>query len=122
MASDEEARFFAYLHDERCQPKKKKDTSETLNFGSVNFQPKTRHLKYTPAPAAQNRWETDWTRRWFYHKCPAVPGLRSIRGPTQRIPSLEINLSSREEALLRLLLNATCRLSTRDLVEEFCTF
>lgn len=29
--------LFAYLHDGRCQPKKKKNSGETLNFGSVNF-------------------------------------------------------------------------------------
>ena len=37
-----EGRMFAYLHDGRCQPKKKKSIGETLNFGSVNFQPKVR--------------------------------------------------------------------------------
>ena len=37
-----EGRLFAHLHDGRCQPKKKKSTSEALNFGSVNFQPRTR--------------------------------------------------------------------------------
>lgn len=118
--SDRDARLFAYLHDGRCQHKKKKDTGETLNFGSVHFQPKTRHLKYTPAPTARNRWETGWTRRWFYHKCPVDTDLRSVGGPIQLVPSPKIDLSSREEALLRLLLNATWRLSTRDLLEEFC--
>lgn len=34
----------------------------------------------------------------------------------------EITLSSREDALLHVLLKTTKRLSTRDLVEEFCAF
>ena len=115
-----EARLFAYLHDGRCQPKKKKDTGETLNFGSVNFQPKARLLHYLPAPAARNRWDTDWTRRWFYHKCSADAGLRSYGGPIQLIATPAIELSAREEGLLRVLLNAARRMSTRDFVEEFC--
>lgn len=70
-----EGRLFAYLHDGRCQPKKKKSTGEMLNFGGINFQPKSRFLRYAPAPAARNRWETDWTQQWFYHMSPAGDGL-----------------------------------------------
>ena len=119
-ASDGEGRLFAYLHDGRCQPKKKKDTGETLNFGSVNFQTKSRLLQYLPAPAARNRWETDWTHRWFYHKCGADAGLRSRGGPIHLIPSPSIDLTAREDALLGVLLRAAQRMSTRDFVEEFC--
>ena len=36
-ATGVEGRLFAYLHDGRCQPKKKKSTGETLNFDNVNF-------------------------------------------------------------------------------------
>ena len=117
---DGEGRLFAYLHNGRCQLKKKRDTGETLNFGSVNFQPKARLLQYLPAPAARNRWETDWTRRWFYHKCASDAGLRSRGGPIQLNPSPTIELSAREDALLVLLLRAARRMSTRDFVEEFC--
>ena len=115
-----EGRLFAYLHDGRCQPKKKKDTGETLNFGSVTFQPKLRYLHYLPIPAARNRWETDWTRRWFYHKCPPNSPLRSCGGPIELIPSPEIVPSAREDALLSVLRRLFRRMSTRDLVEEFC--
>ena len=117
-----EGRLFAYLHDGRCQPKKKKSSGETLNFGSVNFQAKTRCQMYLPTPAARNRWDTDWTRKWFYHKSPAKDGLRSHGGLIQLVASPEIVPSSREDALLNLLLDITKRLSTRDLVEEFCAF
>lgn len=41
-------------------------------------------------------------------------------GPIQPTAALEIPLTSRKEALLHLLLNATWRLFTWDLVEEFC--
>ena len=119
-ASDDNGRLFAYLHDGRCQPKKKKETGETLNFGSVNFQTKSRLLQYLPAPAARNRWDTDWTRRWFYHKCSHEGGLRSRGGPIQLIPSPAIDLTAREEALLGVLLKSAQRMSTRDFVEEFC--
>ena len=118
-AGDGEGRLFAYLHDGRCQPNKKKETGETLNFGSVNFQTKSRLLQYLPAPAARNRWETDWTRLWFYHKCAADAGLRSRGGPIHLIPSPAIDLMGREEALLGVLLKAAQRMSTRDFVEEF---
>ena len=93
-----------------------------MNFGSVNFQPRPRLQKYVPAPAARNRWDTDWTRRWFYHTVSAGSGVQSHGGLIELIPSPTIVLTSREEALLLLLLNATKRLSTRDLVEEFCAF
>ena len=72
--------------------------------------------------AARNRWDTDWTRKWFYHKSPAKDGLRSHGGLIQLVASPEIVPSSREDALLNLLLDITKRLSTRDLVEEFCAF
>lgn len=49
-------------------------------------------------------------------------GLRSNRGLIQLVASPEIDLSSREESLLHLFLETTKRLSTRDLVEEFCAF
>ena len=117
-----EGRLFAYLHDGRCQPKKKKNSGETLNFGSVNFQPKTRCQMYLPTSAARNRWDTDWTRKWFYHKSPAKDGLQSRGGLIQLIATPEIVLSAREDALQNLLLGITKRLSTRDLVEEFCAF
>ena len=117
-----EGRLFAYLHDGRCQPKKKKNSGETLNFGSVNFQPKSRLQRYLPTPAARNRWDTDWTRKWFYHVSPAEDGLHSRCGLIQLVASPEIELNSREDALLHILLETTKRLSTRDLVEEFCAF
>ena len=120
--SSAEGRLFAYLHDGRCQPKKKKNTGETLNFGSVNFQAKTRCQMYLPAPAARNRWDTEWTRRWFYHTCPSKGGLHSRGGLINLIASPVIVPTAREEALLLLLLDVTKRLSTRDLVEEFCAF
>lgn len=114
--------LFAYLHDSLCQPNHKKSTGEIMNFGSVNFQLKELRLMYVPADAAQNRWETDWMRRWFYHTSPSGDGLHSTGGPIDLIASPEIALTRKEEALLRLLLNTTRRLSTRDLVEKFCTF
>lgn len=77
---------------------------------------------YVPTPAARNHWYTDWTRRWSYHTSPAEAGLYSRGGLIELTASLEIALTWREEALLYLLLNATKRLSTRDLVEEFCAF
>ena len=117
-----EGRLFAYLHDGRCQPKKKKSTGETLNFGSVNFQAKSRLQRYLPTPAARNRWDTDWIRKWFYHSSPAGDGLRSRCGLINLVASPEIDLNSREEALLHVLLETTKRLSTRDLAEEFCAF
>ena len=40
----------------------------------------------------------------------------------QLVATPEIALSSREDALLHLLLDTMKRLSTRDLVEEFCAF
>lgn len=40
----------------------------------------------------------------------------------QLTAALDIVQTSREEALLQLLLNAMKQLSTRDLVEEFCAF
>ena len=91
-----------------------------MNFGSVNFQTKSRLLQYLPAPAARNRWDTDWTRRWFYHKCSNEGGLRSRGGPIQLIPSPAIDLTAREDALLGVLLKSAQRMSTRDSVEEFC--
>lgn len=75
---------------------------------------------YMSAPMAPNWWDTDWTRRWFYHKFPAGDGLQSGGGPIQLTATPEIVLTLREEALLHLLLNVTSRLSTRDLLEEFC--
>lgn len=51
-----EGYLFAYLHDGCNQPKKKKSTDETLNFDSVNFQPKARCQMYVPAPATPNYW------------------------------------------------------------------
>ena len=48
-----EGRLFAHLHDGRCQPKKKKNTGETLNFGNINFQPRPRCQMYLPTPAAE---------------------------------------------------------------------
>lgn len=117
-----EGRLFSYLHDGRYQPKKKKSTGDTLNFGSVSFQPKARCQMYVSAPVTRDRWETDWTRRWFYHTSVAKDGLQSWGGLIQLIASPEIVLNSREEALLHLLLDATKRLSTWDLGEEFCAF
>ena len=117
-----EGRLFAYLHDGRCQPKKKKNTGQALSFGSVNFQPKARCQMYLPTPAARNRWETDWTRRWFYHTSPVEDRLQSRGGLIDLIASPVIVPTAREEALLLLLLDVTKRLSTRDLVEEFCAF
>ena len=99
-----EGRLFAYLHDGRCQPKKKKSTGETLNFGSVNFQAKSRLQMYLPTPAARNRWDTDWTRKWFYHTSPAKHGLRSNCGLIQLVATPEVTLNSREDALLHVLL------------------
>lgn len=46
IGASNEAHLFVYLHDYRCQPKHKKSTKETLNFGNVNFQPKTLRLMY----------------------------------------------------------------------------
>lgn len=55
-----------------------------------------------------------------YH---ASEGWSLLKGQSNRANRLaEIALTSREEALLYLLLNAMKRLSTRDLVEEFCAF
>lgn len=45
-----EGSLFVYLHDWHCQSKKKKNTGETLNFGSVNFHLKAQYQMYTPAP------------------------------------------------------------------------
>lgn len=115
-----EGRLFAYLHDGCYQPKKKKATSETLNFGNVNFQSKAHCLMYVLAPLTQNWWDNNWTQRWFYHRSLSGDGLQSGGGPIQLTVTPEIMLTSREEALLDLLLNTTRRLSTRDHVEEFC--
>ena len=77
---------------------------------------------YLPTAAARNRWDTDWTRKWFYHASPVKDGLQSHCGLIQLVATPEIALSSREAALLHLLLDTTKRLSTWDLVEEFCAF
>lgn len=77
---------------------------------------------YVPALVVRNRWETDWTRRWFYHVSLVGDGLRSTRGLIHLTPSPEIVLTSLEEAHLLLLLNVAARLSTRNLEEEFCAF
>lgn len=74
------------------------------------------------ATAVWNRWETDWTQRWFYHTSPPGGSLRSTEGPIDHTTSPEVVLIGRKESLLRLLLGVTRRISTRDLVEEFCTF
>ena len=112
--------LLTYLHNGQCQPKKKKATSEMLNFSSVNFQLKVHCLMHALAPTARNRWDTDWTQRWFYQKSPMGDGLQSDGGPIQLTVASEIVLTSREDALLHLLLNAIRRLSTGDLMEEFC--
>ena len=117
-----EGRLFAHLHDGRCQLKEKKSTSETLNFGSMNFQPRARYTMYLPTPAARNRWDTDWAQRWFYHKSSPEDGLQSRGGPIRLVASPEIDPTAREEALLQLLLDVTKRLSTWDLVKEFYAF
>ena len=77
---------------------------------------------YVSALAVHNRWDMDWTRRWFYHTSPAKDGLQSRGGLIQLSATPEIVLTSREEALLHVLLDTTKCLSTRDLVEEFCAF
>lgn len=99
--------LFAYLHDGHCQPKKNKSMGETLNFGTVNFQPKARCQMYVPTPTARNRWETNWTRRWSYHTSPVKDGLQSQGGLIRLIASPEIILTTREEALLLLLMDTT---------------
>lgn len=122
VGASSEGRLFAYLHDGHCQPKKKKCMDKTLNFGSINFQLKARLQVYVPTPVACNRWETDWVHRWFYHSSPVDDLLHSRGGLIQLTGTLEIALTSKEEALLHVLLDVTKRLSTRDLVEEFCAF
>lgn len=77
---------------------------------------------YVPTPIVHNRWETDWTRRWFYHTSSADDGLWSSGGVIQLNTALKIVLTSREDALLHLLLDVTKQLSMRDLVEECCVF
>lgn len=59
---------------------------------------------------------------WFYHTSLMDQGLQSRGGLIQLTTTLEIVLTSREEALLHLLLDVMKRLSTCDLVEEFCAF
>nr|CCI55448.1 PH01B001E05.4 [Phyllostachys edulis] len=87
-----------------------------------NSIPKARCQMYVPTPAARNLWEMDWTRRWFYHTCLGKDDLQSWGGLIQLTATPEIVLTSREEALIHLLLDTMKRLSTRDLVELFCAF
>lgn len=89
-----EGSLFAYLHDGKCQLKKK-NSGETLSFDSANFQPKAQMQMYVAAPAALNRWDTNWTRRWFYHTSPVEAGLQSSGGLIELIVSPEIVLTSR---------------------------
>lgn len=56
------------------------------------------------------------------HTLSVDKGLQSRGGLIQLIATPEIVLTAREEVLLHLLLDATKRLSTRDIVEEFYAF
>lgn len=95
-----ERRLFTYRHDGHCQPMKKKNTGETLDFGSVNFQSKPHCQMYVPALAARNQWDSDWTRKWFYHKSPRYGSLQSSGGLIHLTTAPEIELASQEQALL----------------------
>lgn len=65
LGADGSGRLFAFLHDVRCQPNKKKGTKVMFNYGSVNFQVKPSWQQYMLFLTSKNQWETDWVKKWF---------------------------------------------------------
>ena len=113
------ASLFAALHDACCRPRNVEGA--TSNFGSVDFVLRASCSALFPAPAFLGRWESGWTRRWFYHVTDKS-GLQCQGGPIafNCSPSLPAEFDDMER--LQSLAGVARRMSVRDLVEEYTMY
>jgi hypothetical protein len=87
------------------------------HYGCLNFA--YRAGLSTPAVVYRNKWPSDWTQWWFYHKVESeeylVSKCEGVKG--NRAP--DVRLKASQETALEAFARCAKHLSTRDLVEEF---
>jgi hypothetical protein len=67
----------------------------------------------------KNKWPSDWTQWWFYHKVEAEEYLVSKCEEVKGNRAPDVRLKSSQQTALEAFARCAKHLSTRDLVEEF---
>ena len=67
----------------------------------------------------KNKWPSDWTQWWFYHKVDTEEFLVSKCEEVKRNRAPDVRLKSLQQTALEAFARCAKYLSTRDLVEEF---
>ena len=112
-------RAFAAAHQLHHQPQPvfARGVQSEAHHGYLNFA--YRAGLSTPAVVYKNKWPSDWTQWWFYHKVEAeeylVSRCEEVRG--NRVP--DVRLKSSQQMALEAFARCMKYLSTCDLVEEF---
>jgi hypothetical protein len=88
-----------------------------LCYGVVNFV--SRKGAKLPVTVSKNRWSSNWTKYWFYHKVPAGSSLRSVMSDINIIREVNRAPTPETNACLNAVGLEAGFFSVRDLVEEF---
>ena len=113
------ARAFSAAHRLHHQPKLifVRGVQSEAHYGCLNFA--YRASLSTPVVVYKNKWPSDWTQWWFYHKVEAedylVSKCEGVKG--NRAP--DVRLKPSQQTVLEAFARCAKHLSTHDLVEEF---